>query len=1174
MSKRGHTSSLILVATAALFSLALAGCPASESEGAKRPLRSVPDVIGATQAEAELAIKAAKLSVGAVLQVSSRTVPAGIVIGQEPVPGTRVIPKTPVDLVVSTGFEPPAEVAVPDLTGMRQRKANKTLKALGLSVGTIYSAYSETIPKGRIAAQDPAAGTSVAVGSVVDLHVSLGRRRIPTPDVTGLTQAAAESTITLAGLTVGAVKEAYDETVPAGMVSGQQPPAGTMLHGGSPVDLIVSKGHVPVLVPDLTGKTRSEAEAALNGYGLNVGVVKKFYVDVAPAGVVYSQFPVAGSEAEWESDVKIWVSLGTPGRSWTRLYGTDGSEYANGYSRSPSCAMETGDGGILIASKSVDAAKNSDIYVVKIGPDGAIMPSAEGDSGLWEFVVGWPNTFEEPYAMCMRGDGAYVIAAYQTDALSGAKGVLLWFVQESGYPMGFAFYPNAGKPGSVFSKPDGGLVIAADVVIETDALNNEVARHEFSIPVAKCVPTTDGGCVTLNESSPSGPLVAKYNSQWELIWEQFSTDSYLYWWFGDIAPAPDGGVFVGGVGELDIMNPNLDYWNVALLDASGNTVWSTKTHMWRYGAQSLYSTASGGVLALGLVATDNDDHDDYDLQCVKIDAEGAVEHDWIVGGSFRDRPGKVLEMQDGSYVITGHYELEDHGLYDVYVTKIAPDTPAPWTKTWGPGDFPYSALATDDGGMVGVGLQMDANLLERGLCVKVDHAGNEAWRKVLGDDRWANITFSIGRSAIGGVGATDLTLLGIGKPRATESGSDLFLEAINTEGETLFTREFHTTSVVQFGSWRSSYTAGFFGGGQNVLVMDGAVARGSNQDISLVVLNSQGETILEKTHNAGLTWETDAFCDTGYAGDGGLLLRWSIPDPFDPDFAIYKLIEKLDANLVAKWRFNLEAVASRVQWIWTYKLEDGGMLLNMRARERNPDTGYDELSHHLVKLDENGQEVWRKVVSEEDGAYVNVEVLAYPGGVYVGETETLWTEDGIRSNFVLSALTFSGEERWSRTFDNAYSAQVLAGNSGECLLSYREYSERVPGEGYYTFFRKIDAQGADVWSRERLHDLAGTIVASRDGGYLLYGDSYHAPMDQGYPSMMLTKTDAEGNVEWSSHFGKGEWNLISLAKEMDDGGYWCTSYTYVADLFGNGSTSQIVWYKLDSQGHVLGQPQE
>lgn len=72
----------------------------------------VPDVVGLPQAEAEDAIVAAGLAVGAVDFASSDTVPVGDVVTQTPVAGTELPLSSPVDLVVSLGPAPTGGVAI------------------------------------------------------------------------------------------------------------------------------------------------------------------------------------------------------------------------------------------------------------------------------------------------------------------------------------------------------------------------------------------------------------------------------------------------------------------------------------------------------------------------------------------------------------------------------------------------------------------------------------------------------------------------------------------------------------------------------------------------------------------------------------------------------------------------------------------------------------------------------------------------------------------------------------------------------------------------------------------------------------------------------------------------------------------------------------------------------
>ena len=85
--------------------------------------------------------------------------------------------------------------------------------------------------------------SNVATNQTLEIQkASGGPTSVPVPDVVGLTQAAAESAITGAGLVVGAVTTASSETVAAGHVISQNPTAGSSVASGSGVALIVSIG--------------------------------------------------------------------------------------------------------------------------------------------------------------------------------------------------------------------------------------------------------------------------------------------------------------------------------------------------------------------------------------------------------------------------------------------------------------------------------------------------------------------------------------------------------------------------------------------------------------------------------------------------------------------------------------------------------------------------------------------------------------------------------------------------------------------------------------------------------------------------------------------------------------------------------------------------------------------
>jgi beta-lactam-binding protein with PASTA domain len=267
---------------------------------------AVPSVVGKTEAAAGSALTSAGLAVGSVTQQYSSTVPAGQVISQSPAAGAQVAPGSAIDLVVSKGVQP---VAVPNVVGKTEAAAESALTGAGLAVGSVTQQYSNTVPAGQVISQSPAAGAQVAPGSAVDLVVSKGVQPVAVPNVVGKTEAAAGSALTSAGLTVGSVTQQYSSTVPAGQVISQSPAAGAQVAPGSAVDLVVSKGVQPVAVPNVVGKTESEATSAIVAAGLTVGRITWHYSNTTPPRMVVAQDPAPSTEVDPGSPINLTVTL-------------------------------------------------------------------------------------------------------------------------------------------------------------------------------------------------------------------------------------------------------------------------------------------------------------------------------------------------------------------------------------------------------------------------------------------------------------------------------------------------------------------------------------------------------------------------------------------------------------------------------------------------------------------------------------------------------------------------------------------------------------------------------------------------------------------------------------------------------------------------------------------------
>jgi beta-lactam-binding protein with PASTA domain len=196
------------------------------------PVTDVPDVVGQTEAEATSAITGAGLVAGSS-EEPSEDVELGTVISQNPAAGTEVADGSTVNIVVSTGPEPPALVPVPDVVGQDVTDATATLEAEGFVV-EVTEEESETVEADIVIGSNPSAGTEVAEGTTVVLTVSTGPGDVIVPDFSGMTISEATTTAEDAGLAITFVEDPNIPD-PQGIVVSQDPAAGKTVEAGSEV---------------------------------------------------------------------------------------------------------------------------------------------------------------------------------------------------------------------------------------------------------------------------------------------------------------------------------------------------------------------------------------------------------------------------------------------------------------------------------------------------------------------------------------------------------------------------------------------------------------------------------------------------------------------------------------------------------------------------------------------------------------------------------------------------------------------------------------------------------------------------------------------------------------------------------------------------------------------------
>lgn len=134
---------------------------------------------------------------------------------------------------------------------------------------------------------------------------------VAVPDVSGKSVEAATQELEAAGFTVGDQTKVYSETVDEGFVVGTDPGANTKAEPGTTVNLMVSQGTQQVEVPDLSGMTASEAQAALKQAGLTARAGTSQNSDTVEKDRVLSQDPAAGTMVDVGSTITYVISLGS-----------------------------------------------------------------------------------------------------------------------------------------------------------------------------------------------------------------------------------------------------------------------------------------------------------------------------------------------------------------------------------------------------------------------------------------------------------------------------------------------------------------------------------------------------------------------------------------------------------------------------------------------------------------------------------------------------------------------------------------------------------------------------------------------------------------------------------------------------------------------------------------------
>lgn len=235
--------------------------------------------------------------------VSSERVAAHLVIKQSPAPNGAIAPGTLVTLTVSAG---PPRIPLMDVRQFSSDDAQRYLKIAKL-VPRISSVYDAS-PKGTVLSQKPAAGTSVPIHSSVALVVSLGMHPVDAPDLVSLTLADARAAAAARHLRLVVGERDPSDSIPADVVTSQNPQAGSQIDRDGTIDVVISSGAPQITVPYVGGKSASDAVGTLGALGIAATI--EYVVDPSAAvGTVLKQTPEPNTAVRKGSAVTLAVAV-------------------------------------------------------------------------------------------------------------------------------------------------------------------------------------------------------------------------------------------------------------------------------------------------------------------------------------------------------------------------------------------------------------------------------------------------------------------------------------------------------------------------------------------------------------------------------------------------------------------------------------------------------------------------------------------------------------------------------------------------------------------------------------------------------------------------------------------------------------------------------------------------
>lgn len=336
--------------------------------------------------------------------------------------------------------------------------------------------------------------------------------------------------------------------------------------------------------------------------------------------------------------------------------------------------------------------------------------------------------------------------------------------------------------------------------------------------------TSDGGHIVVAYSASTDvsgltnhglddAYILKLDSQGDVEWQKMLGGSDNDF-FTAVRETADGGFVFAGTANSPVVDEisnhgGSDVW-IVKLNHSGELLWQKM-----FGgsgpdnAQTISETADGGfVVAGGSASTDipeNTNHGNDDVYVLRLDQDGNLIWQTLIGGSMGEAASAVQPTPDGGFLVvassmsTDIKGLANRGGMDVVVIKLKADGSLDWKVNAGGNndDYAFSAALMPDGSLIVAGNSNSTDIAgnppkgENDIYVlKFDGFGTLQWQKLLGgskNEMGCSVipSFDGGCVVVGGSASTDIAGL-----TANGGSADAYIAKLDSAGAMVWQKLF------------------------------------------------------------------------------------------------------------------------------------------------------------------------------------------------------------------------------------------------------------------------------------------------------------------------------------------------------------------------------------------------